>query len=130
MASRKFCCCLPVRLGVFVLSAASIVLSGFTVYGLWYTVIGERSRYTSFDLGLDCLPLPALLRLLHADTFHKGTVDSSMSNINWNTTQYQNATLSDWQNQLNGLALDKQQLYAFIVVGVIMTLYFLFSIFG
>jgi len=103
VASRKFCCCLPVRLGVLVLSALSAALSGISAYAIWYTVV---------------------------DTIHKGTVDSSQSNLSWNSTQYQNATLSEYQDQLDHIALDKQQFYAFIVIGVIVTIYCLFSIFG
>jgi len=102
-ASRKFCCCLPVRLGVFVLSAISAAASGFSAFAIWYTVV---------------------------DTAHKGPVDSSQSNLNWNSTQWQNSTLSDYENQLDHIALDKQQYYAFIVIGIIVTIYCLFSIFG
>ncbi|KAG9007974.1 hypothetical protein FRB95_014469 [Tulasnella sp. JGI-2019a] len=103
-ATRKFCCCLPVRLGVFVLSALSAVLSGFSAYALWYVVI---------------------------DTFHKGTVDSSQSNLNnWNSTQWANSTANDYAKSLDGLALDKTQLYTFLVIAIATTIYCLFSVFG
>ncbi|KAG8864295.1 hypothetical protein FRB96_006116 [Tulasnella sp. 330] len=83
-------------------------------------------------MGADILSnfLLALNLLDKPDTFRKGTVDSSQSYINWNTTQYQNATFSDYQKSLDDLALDKGQLYGFLAVAIIITIYCLFSIFG
>jgi hypothetical protein len=64
------------------------------------------------------------------DTARKGTVDSSQSNLNWNSTQWQNTTLSAYQDQLSHIALDKQQYIAFIIIGVIVSIYCIFSVFG
>jgi len=92
---------LPVRIGVFVLSALSAVSGGLSAFAIWYTVV-RTAKY--------------------------GTVDSAMSSINWNTTTSVNGT--DWQSSLDSIALDKSQYYAFIVIGVIVSIYTLFSILG
>lgn len=105
VVSRKFCCCLPVRIGVFVLSALSAVVGAANAYVYWYVVV---------------------------QTAKHGTVNDNMSTLdNINATQFQNATtFNDINMDLNGVALDKGQYYAFIVIGVIFTLYTLFSLFG
>lgn len=104
VASRKFCCCLPVRIGVFVLSALSAFLGGISAFVVWYTVI-RTAKY--------------------------GTVDSNLSSLNnLNSTITNSTNTDDWQSSLNSVALDKQQYYAFIVIGVILSIYTLFSLFG
>ena len=41
--SKKFCCCLPVRFGVFVLALAQTVSSGFLA-GITYWAISQNSE--------------------------------------------------------------------------------------
>lgn len=53
-----------------------------------------------------------------------------MSSFNNNSTITQLNDSEDWQSALNSVALDKQQYYAFIVIGVILSIYTLFSVFG
>ncbi|KAG8914396.1 hypothetical protein FRC01_004096 [Tulasnella sp. 417] len=103
VASRKFCCCLPVRIGVFVLSALSAFFGGISAFVVWYTVV-RTAKY--------------------------GTVNSNLSSFNSNSTLTQINDNDDWKTALNSVALDKQQYYAFIVIGVILTIYTLFSVFG
>ncbi|KIO17241.1 hypothetical protein M407DRAFT_245757 [Tulasnella calospora MUT 4182] len=103
VASRKFCCCLPVRIGVFVLSALSAFFGGISAFVVWYTVV-RTAKY--------------------------GTVDSNLSSLNNNGTISDLNNSQDWQSALNSVALDKQQYYAFIVIGVILSIYTLFSVFG
>jgi len=59
---------------------------------------------------------------------HKGTVDSSMANIQLNTTQGE--TFAEWEKSFDGLALDKEQYYVFWVCAIVATIWCLFSIFG
>lgn len=40
--TRTFCCCLPVRLGVFVMSFLQLIFSGAAAGLIWYTVIHEN----------------------------------------------------------------------------------------
>lgn len=103
VASRKFCCCLPVRIGVFVLSALSAFFGGISAFVVWYTVI-RTAKY--------------------------GTVDSNLSSLNNNSTINAINDSDDWKSALNSVALDKQQYYAFIVIGVILSIYTIFSVFG
>jgi len=42
MHSRKFLCCLPVRLGCFVLSLLQFALGGILAAGLWLAIFNER----------------------------------------------------------------------------------------
>jgi len=39
--SRKFCCCLPVRLGVFILTILGIALGGFASYSGWSQIFAK-----------------------------------------------------------------------------------------
>ena len=45
--SRKFCCCLPVRFGVFVMSILGIIAGGVIGAIGWYKT-GHISAYLSF----------------------------------------------------------------------------------
>ena len=38
---QKFCCCLPVRMGVIVMSFITTLLSGLLMIVLWYELAGE-----------------------------------------------------------------------------------------
>jgi len=101
VASRKFLCCLPVRLGVFVLSFLSAVFGGIVSAAVWYIVV-RTAKY--------------------------GTVDASMSNTNITITNVNSTT--GIENALDNVALDKSQYYAYIVIGIVYSLYTLFSLFG
>ncbi|KAG8891429.1 hypothetical protein FRC00_013683, partial [Tulasnella sp. 408] len=102
-AALPFATITQVRIGVFVLSALSAFFGGISAFVVWYTVI-RTAKY--------------------------GTVDSHLSSFNNNSTITQLNDSEDWQSALNSVALDKQQYYAFIVIGVILSIYTLFSVFG
>ncbi|KAG8930249.1 hypothetical protein FRC03_008759 [Tulasnella sp. 419] len=42
--SKKFLCCLPVRIGVFFLSGASLVLGGLSAVYIWYIVVRAKQN--------------------------------------------------------------------------------------
>ncbi|CCO34389.1 hypothetical protein RSOLAG1IB_06031 [Rhizoctonia solani AG-1 IB] len=42
--TRRFCCCLPVRLGTFVLSFGSIITSGAYAATIWYAVYMSKNQ--------------------------------------------------------------------------------------
>ncbi|KAJ6504276.1 hypothetical protein DFH06DRAFT_1266144 [Mycena polygramma] len=41
--SRKFCCCLPVRFGVFVMSLAALLFGGLIAIGAWLELKNDKS---------------------------------------------------------------------------------------
>jgi len=95
VVSRKFCCCLPVRIGVFILSALGTISGFYGAYAIWYIV---------------------------ARTAKNGTVSEAQSSLN--------GLSSTTFNGYKGVALDKAQYYAFIVIGIITTMYALCSLAG
>jgi len=44
--SRKFCCCLPVRLGVFFLTILGVALGGLAAWSGWSQIIESRRGYS------------------------------------------------------------------------------------
>lgn len=47
--SQTFCCCLPVRVGVMVISLFTLLLSGILMIILWFLVSGTCLSYTHLD---------------------------------------------------------------------------------
>ena len=64
------------------------------------------------------------------DTAKYGTVDSGLSSVDWNNVNTSTNSLSGIQSQLNAVTVNKTQFYIFIVIGVITTIYTLFSLAG
>lgn len=49
--TRHFCCCLPVRFGVFVLSIGSIIGSGAYAATIWYAIYSESNSFGLYRSG-------------------------------------------------------------------------------
>lgn len=43
LGRTKFCCCIPVRIGVIIMAVLGIVFSAVLSIALWYEVSGEHS---------------------------------------------------------------------------------------
>jgi len=84
------------------MSALGAAFGGITAAAVWYVVV-RTAKY--------------------------GTVDDAMSSSNWNTTNW-NLNTTNWESQLDSIALNKGQYYAYIVIGIILSIYALLSVFG
>lgn len=61
--SKLFCCCLPVRFGVFVLSLLTLLSSAGTAFALWWILVnGTCSRCPSATLALLLAPMHTATR--------------------------------------------------------------------
>jgi len=107
VASRKFCCCLPVRLGVLVLSIVGALSSGGSAIVIWMIVIMTAKNGTVPE--------------------GQSSLDFSSGNVNYSG----NSSVSyHWRGSLNAIALDKRQFWSFVAAGVFCTIYAIFSVFG
>lgn len=47
LARTKFCCCIPVRVGVIIMAVLGIIFSAVLSIALWYELSGEHPNFMS-----------------------------------------------------------------------------------